>query len=439
MFVERGGLHGPGIYYGDAPEGLPDGVVRIRPGRATAEFFDRRDRKWPESVVFADLDGSRIAVPFSATGDLDIDVVATTFYFLSGWQELVPGPRDEHGRFLFKESFQARFRTRDVPVVDCMRRLLADALRERGAALERKTWGGSSWAFCPTHDIDYLRKWRRGIYWREVVLDGLLNRRHERPTRRVRRIARAAGALVSRGDPYESASYRMIDEVRRRDGRSTYFLKAGATAPHDVRMDLVSKVGRRLIRAVTEAGFEIGLHPSYHASMHPDHLEDELDRLRRAAAADVRSIRSHYLRFDHPETMRLWSTSTLTEALEPTIDSTLGFSETAGFRHGTCLPFPLFDPDLNEATGVWEMPLVCMESALFNRMGLTTAEAIGETIHLLDQVRTHGGVFTGLWHNTLWDEWDAPGWGEHFTATLDRAVEGGARMDSLGGALDSWR
>jgi len=123
----------------------------------------------------------------------------------------------------------------------------------------------------------------------------------------------------------------------------------------------------------------------------------------------------------------------------PVIDSTLGFAESAGFRHGTCLPFPLFDPDLNEETGVWEFPLVCMESALFNRMGLTIAEAVTETERLMDIIRSYGGVFTGLWHNTLWDEWDAPGWGEHFTTSLDFAAREGARIGSLGEALDAWR
>ncbi len=72
-------------------------------------------------------------------------------------------------------------------------------------------------------------------------------------------------------------------------------------------------------------------------------------------------------------------------------------------------------------------------------MGLTTSEAVSETKRLMDTVRAYGGVFTGLWHNTLWDEWDAPGWGEHFTSSLDLAAEGGARIDSLRGALDSWR
>ncbi len=84
------------------------------------------------------------------------------------------------------------------------------------------------------------------------------------------------------------------------------------------------------------------------------------------------------------------------------------------------------------------MPLCLMESAVFNRRALSTEEAIQESLNLLDTCQRFGGVAVMLWHNVLWDELDHPGWGAHFTATLDAAVEKGARITSLRDGLASW-
>ena len=54
-------------------------------------------------------------------------------------------------------------------------------------------------------------------------------------------------------------------------------------------------------------------------------------------------------------------------------------------------------------------------------------------------VARFGGVFVGLWHNTLWDERDYPGWGKHFIDTIDAAKDGGATMDTLSKTLESWK
>ena len=88
---------------------------------------------------------------------------------------------------------------------------------------------------------------------------------------------------------------------------------------------------------------------------------------------------------------------------------------------------------------MWEMPLSVMESALFNRMNLSPSEAIDYTRKLIHTCADFGGVFVGLWHNTLWDELDYPGWGAHFEATLDETVRQEGGMKALEGALDSWK
>ena len=84
------------------------------------------------------------------------------------------------------------------------------------------------------------------------------------------------------------------------------------------------------------------------------------------------------------------------------------------------------------------MPLILMESTLFHRQNLTLRQSTERTRKLMKTCRRYGGVFVGLWHNTLWDEDEYPGWGEHFISALDLAQDEGALISSLREALQSW-
>jgi hypothetical protein len=219
--------------------------------------------------------------------------------------------------------------------------------------------------------------------------------------------------------------------VASRGGSATWFFKAGAHGPHDVRYPVDGTIARALIAGLRDQGHEIGLHPSFHAFSHAEYLGQEKARLEGAIQSKATAVRTHYLRYDHDRTHRDL------ERAGFRIDSTLGFSDRIGFRNGTCLPFRVYDHREGRPSGLWEMPLALMESALFNRMGAEPAEAEHSTRRLMETARRHGGAMVALWHNTLWDELDYPGWGAHFVNTLDAASE--ASILSLGQALAGWQ
>ncbi len=373
---------------------------------------------WP--VLFSDVNGNP-------------DVVAGACFLLTGVQETIAGPRDQHGRFRAEDSVQGRGGFADLPVVDAYRAWLVESLRRAGFSPRLRHWGAGSWALCPTFDVDYLRKWRPGMVYRETVRNLMLDDRGEELPDRIARFREFVSDVLSPGDAYRSALTRMIDEVRARHATATVFLKAGAHGPFDVKYSLGGKWIRRVVGEAVEHGFEIGLHPSYHASTHGRYLAEEIEELRELAGRRPTTVRQHYLRYEIPTTLRLHEVSGFT------IDSTLGFSTQEGFRRGTCLPFRLFDSENDRETGVWEMPLAAMDGALFNRRDYSVSEAVGATRRLLDRCRLFGGCAVVLWHNVLWDEMDAPGWGRHFLEILDYASSNGALMASLGSALALWR
>ena len=430
--AERTDLDGPSIYYGVNPEGLPEDTLALGCVTSTMEYFDR-SAPHPTVSRYVKVQDHRIPVLFEGSGGLSLDPVASVLYFLSAWQEIHSVSTDEHGRFPYEQSIQHSLGNADEPWVEWYRHIFADALRKKGATLESKEWAGKDWAFCPTHDIDYDRKWRPGIYKRELLDRVVLNKDREDPTPRLSRVTDVFQSFLNREDPFQTAFSRMQDEVKSRGGRATYFMKSGGKGRRDVPYSLTSPFIYPQLVQLRANGFEIGHHPSYHAFLHPERLIREKEKLETVCGFKILAHRAHYLRVSMPQSAHHVAESGFK------VDSSLGFATQGGFRHATCLPFPLYDPVRQVELDVWEMPLTVMESSLFNRMNLTSAQASSYTDALMATVARFGGVFVGLWHNTLWDERDYPGWGKHFIDTIDAAKDGGATMDTLSKTLESWK
>jgi hypothetical protein len=431
QWIEPGGSQQPEIYYGPRPDAATARLTlaydpaspavltnRATLDTSTATWVDWKGDRWP--VFFCDREGRA-------------DLVAGSFYLLAGVQEVAVRSRDLHGRFNFDSSVQKALDFVDRPAVDAYRDILAFELAAVGITTKRRRWGKSTWAVCPTIDVDYLWKWRKGMIYREVVRYLVLNDRGDSPAGRARRFGRFVGDFLSRGDVYRRSLARIVNEVRDRDGTATIFLKAGAHGPHDVSYSLSGEWLRGVAEDAVAAGFEIGLHPSYHAHTHGRYMAEEVDRIESELGVRPSSVRQHYLRYDARITPSLHS------QLNFEIDSTLGFDEREGFRRGTSMPFRLFDLHSNEVYELWEMPLIAMDGALFNKRGLGLEEALRVTRDLMDRCRGAGGCAVLLWHNVLWDELDAPGWGRHFIETLNYAAENGAMIADLKTALASWR
>ncbi|NNE46990.1 MAG: hypothetical protein HKN37_10060 [Rhodothermales bacterium] len=420
----------PVLYYGPAEDRYPHELQLSYSIRAE-EMFLRSRRLDEAAVAWIDWEGESWPALFADERGAP-DIIASTFYLLSGWQESRVTPRDRNGRFRFEDSIQARLGFADKPVVDAYREWLAAELATAGIEWARRRWGGSDWAVCPTVDVDYLWKWRKGMIYREVVHHLMLNARKVGVGARVRRFRDFVVDAVTPGDVYRSALARMVDEIRSRDGTATILFKAGAHGPNDVHYSLTGRWLSTFQQTAAADNFELGLHPSYYSNAHGGYLADEVEIFRSSIGEKPTTVRQHFLRYDMPITMKLH------ESAGFTIDSTLGFAGQEGFRRSTCMPFRLFDVHRNRETSMWEMPLAVMDGALFNRQGYSLDEAVTATSRILDRCRKFGGCAVLLWHNVLWDEMDAPGWGEHFLSTLDSAVEANARISSLSGALREW-
>ena len=416
------------LYYGKRyPE---NGAVRLAASERAAHFFASREPYDAQTATWFDGAEGHLPSLFASEAG-EPDYVTSAFLWLSGWQEHVTEARDAHGRVPYSASLSAALDVPHRPVVDAYRTELAKALRQGGVAIAQRKWLGKDWALSPTHDVDYVRKWRPGILYREFVQNLLLNRRGVRPAMRLRRAAEAAQQFRG-GDPYRRALIEMPDEVSRRGGTATYFFKSGGADPHDVPYALDDPFVEERFGDLSALGFEIGLHPSYKTPDDRSMLEAEANRLQTVLGRNATAVRQHYLRYDPAKTPQIH------DALEFGIDSTLGFAEHDGFRRGTCLPFQLYDLENDRALRTWEMPLTIMDSALFNRRQLGLTGALDVTHQLAGVCRRYGGVLVVLWHTILGDELEAPGWKRHFIDTLDHAAGSGAAIAGLSDALKGW-
>jgi len=251
------------------------------------------------------------------------------------------------------------------------------------------------------------------------------NARGEPFAMRRARADRLLGDAMRPGDPYLYDLAWLADTFAPHGG-GTFFVKAGATSPFDTPVDL----GDDALESLAAMGHEIALHPSYAAD--DAVLATEAEALRTAFPAASHAVRSHYLRFDP-------ATSPARLAAHAfSLDSTLGWAETTGFRRGTCHPFRLYDLAADRATDVWELPLALMDVALFVRESADAAQGREATARLLAAAHRFGGVLVVLWHNTLSIPDVNPAGRAHVTDTLAAAEALGLRLGPASALLDAW-
>ena len=430
-WVKRELLVDHGIYYGASSEEVSSLVLCIPLHADTLEYFQGQIPYPISKTVWRFWENERWPVLFGGPGEEEDDFVASTFFWLSGWQEYTQRRRDFHGRFPFEASLQAVLGIGEMPCVDAYRERVGLLLQEKGISIKAREWNGQSWAFCPTHDIDYIKKWRAGMIYREIVQYLLFNQLRQSLPKRILRFGAFIIDLIKPRDIFWASLKRMIKETQARGGTGTYFFKTSAHGPRDVYYSVQRHPVKRLFSWLLAHDFEIGLHPSYYAFDHQGYMQEEKKRLEEACKHPIGSVRQHYLRYTE-------STSRLHAAEGFSIDSTIAFANHEGFRRGTCLPFQLFDIRANQVIDLWELPLCMMDGTLFNYRQLDGKEALEVSIELMRWCMRFGGVCVGLWHNMLWDEMDFPEWGDHFIGCLDFAVQEGAYIGSLQKTLASY-
>lgn len=163
----------------------------------------------------------------------------------------------------------------------------------------------------------------------------------------------------------------------------------------------------RDLRSLAEAGFAIGLHPSFDTWADIDGLLAQKQKVEAAVDRSITTCRQHWLRFSWAETWQSQETAGFDQ------DTTLGFNDRLGFRNGAAINFnPLRDVNSGDLLQLRSWPMVMMDSHLHDYERLDPAGQKAQINSCIGEICSVGGQATLLWHpHTLSADY---GWREGF-------------------------
>lgn len=319
-----------------------------------------------------------------------------------------------------------------TPWVDRLLALLANLLDlwpagEEGA-LPR--WPGRArWAAALSHDVDMLFKWRLRSVLR-LLLESPLHALDGRARPLARRWRELGRRLAGGPDPWFLVD-ELMDLEERHGLHSTLLFLAEPRDHRTFRYHLARAQVRGLLARARARAFEIGLHGGIRAARDGGLLARQRRRLEEAGGGAAKVARQHWLSLLLDETWPAQAAAGLA------VDSSLGFNDRPGFRAGTSLPFRPLDGG-GRAHPLWELPLVLMDSQLFDEQGLEPAAAARQALDALEQVRRVHGLLTLNWHPHTLCRADFPGRRHLFERLLERMAAPDCWAAGLGDVAAHW-
>ncbi len=324
-----------------------------------------------------------------------IDPLASIFYVLSRMEEYIVKNRDQHDRFIAKESILYRFDWMEKLVCERWSMDLIAKMQQHGF---NETVNPIPLKIIPSFDIDNAYAFlHKGLLrrWGAIVKDFLGNK-WKRMNERNRVL------LGLKKDPYDT--FEQILQLTNDFDEIFVFWLLGDYAKYDRNVHHKKKAQRNLIRQVNESAV-LGIHPSYKSNSYEYFFYVEKERLEHIIHAPIIHSRQHFLMLKFPNTYR-----TLLE-MGIKHDYTLGFAEELGFRAGTVRSFKWFDLLRNETTDLVIHPFSYMDGTLNDYLRLNPDEAIQKIKVLFTEVSQFGGDFIFIWHNETignygrWEHW----------------------------------
>jgi hypothetical protein len=286
-------------------------------------------------------------------------------------EEYVSPFRDQHGRFPYYLSSH-----RNIFEPSTSQYLL-----EQGCRF--KYPDNKPFAVCLTHDIDILYHTKRA-----KLVEGVTHLRHGN----VSNACESFMQMRSKRMPCWNFSDIMALEEKFGAKSSFYFM---VEDPGDQDYNYPIDDCMEIMREMVGRGWEVGLHGGHTTYNNPSRMKEKKQRLERVLNKPVSGYRSHYLRFQIPDTWEYLRSAGFL------YDTTFGYADCIGFRNGMCHPFRPFNRVTGCEIDILEIPLMVMDSTLENYMKLDETTSWEMVKLMIDTVEKNHGVLTILWHNFL--------------------------------------
>jgi hypothetical protein len=401
------------IHYLEEPQNKPG--ITILKSKLSEDFYNNHSPLNLEDIRTISWGGIQIPLLFSEKHKsnfelytisqnsviINVDILAASFYLLSGWQEYYSDRLDPYGRFPYSESVQKTLKISRIPLVNYYFDILKIAI-EKFLNKEIKYNDNSNGAFNTflTHDIDILK-----TIWMEDAFSSL----------KKGSIYRLFKSLSTFFKPIIKSSYikTIIDIEKSFKAKSTFFflpVKGFANGIKCADYSINKNLRDKVILYLKQNGWGVSVHAS------PGSETDSIQLAKDITTLGTNPIgnRSHFLLFNSTKTPLILSNSGLK------YDSSLGFAEEIGFRNSFCHPFFIYDLENDKVTDILEVPLNVMDTTLQRKEYLGGSVNKLELIKsIISEVQKFKGTFTLLWHNNYFSDIKHVGYRDLYISLLD--------------------
>ncbi len=330
---------------------------------------------------------------FFKTKQNEYDILASSFWMLSRYEEYLPFESDNHNRFsgtnslAFKEGFLKK------PVVNYWCEILKNKIKEYHPEVnfrKRQT------SFINSLDIDVAYIYKGKPIWR--FLAGFVKSifKNDKEDVKLR-----LDYIKSKKDVFDT--YDFI-KLHAKNIKTTYFFLLGNKSKFDLNIQPRKRVLKKLIQECSKNN-DIGIHPSYMSNQNLGLLGKEIKRLEKITSKKVAISRQHFLKLEFPKTYENLISHDIS------VDYSMGYADQIGFRAGICNAYPFYNLRLEQERPLWIVPFQVMDGTLNKYLKLSPEQAIDETRNLIDEVKKVKGLYVSLWHNSSLSEIDIwKGW-----------------------------
>ena len=318
---------------------------------------------------------------------IQADLIASSFFMLSRWEEVVDDDLDLHDRCQGKNSIAYKNNFLHRPIVNEYAEVLWSIFTKAGYTGKRSK---HSYSNVITHDVDQPYQWPD---WNTSIkhLGGDLIKRRDLSlaTSNLKSFYRTK--IHGDQDPFDQHQY-LLDLADKNNYKACFNFIISNRSRYDQALSMHDPRLKSLIDRIEAAGHQIGYHPGYNVHLDQNIFNEELALLQTLVKQDIISGRQHFLRFKTPDTWRLWDKSGMQW------ESTMGYSDLPGFRCGTCYTYTVFDCKARKKLSIKEKPLILMDATLVYYQKSIDLDSL---YALKNQCKKHHGEWVTIWHNDL--------------------------------------
>jgi hypothetical protein len=325
----------------------------------------------------------------SELSTIKYDILATSFYMISRYEEYLPSTLDKHDRFKAENSLAFNNNFLDKAVVNRWAILLREKILNFFPEYE---FINNEFSYISTFDIDIAFAYKNKGVKRFLGggIKSLIKGDLEDFSKRINYM------FGIEKDPFDVYEY-LLDVIKKNNLETKFFFQVGEVGEFDKNIPLKSKKYQDLIRRIDVIA-DVGIHPSYISNYSQRILDKEIENLSNVLGRVVDISRQHYLKLFMPNTYR----NILGKGIKE--DYTMGYASQIGFRAGISTPYPFFDLIEDEKKILMIFPFQVMDVTLNQYLCLNSEEALKEIKDIIAEVKGVEGTFITLFHNETLSE-----------------------------------